>query len=352
MTTEARTESSKQGERPLISAPAHLLFLLFGLAAFVILIHRSGLENVLEPARRAGWSLVLVMMLWLAIYLMNTLAWRLILGVSGAKVPFARLFSVFLSGYALNTVTPFIAVGGEPYRAGMLADSIGTHASVSAVALYRAMNFLGHMVLMTLGAVVGLLTLPMADTLRWWLGGVVLVIGTLGYWAFTVHRDGIFVRLAAAVRRIGVLRRFSHTMDKHAAELAAMDRLFTDAFRHRRARFVAALLIEVLTRAMMGLEVFIILRGAGTPITFGGALFIYIVYSLIINVVFFIPLNLGVRESGLMLGLQGLAMTPLLGVYLGVIIRIREILWILLGLFFVLVSTVKKLIVLREAQQP
>ena len=91
----------------------------------------------------------------------------------------------------------------------------------------------------------------------------------------------------------------------------------------------------------MGVEVYLILYGVGIETTIASALFLYVVYSIIINLLFFIPLNLGAREGGLVLGLEALAISPLLGVYLGVVMRVREFFWILLGLLFILPHAMK-----------
>jgi hypothetical protein len=92
----------------------------------------------------------------------------------------------------------------------------------------------------------------------------------------------------------------------------------------------------------MGLEVYLILRGVGIDVTLASALFLYLVYSIVINLMFFIPMNLGAREGGLYLGLESLGLTPLLGVYLGIVMRLREFFWILLGLLFILLSGEKR----------
>ncbi len=336
---------------PNKSRMAHALFSVAGIGAFLYLLGRFGIDNVAETARRAGWSFAAVMVVWLAIYTFNTLAWRLVLGRAGRGISFFRLFTVFVSGYALNTVTPFLAVGGEPYRATMLADTMGAAGSVSAVVLYRVINLFGHLLLLAAGVLIGVLIIPMSPIVRAISGAVFLAIAGLGYWVMTLHRDGIFIRLIAWFRRIKPLRGIGKRLERHGAELAAMDSLFTDAFRRRRREFVLAVGFEFLARAMMGLEVYIILRGAAVDVSFAAAVVIYVTYSLLINVIFFIPMNFGIRESGLILGLQGFAVPSLLGVYLGVVIRIRELFWVLLGLIFTVISTIKKLNVAREAQR-
>jgi len=104
----------------------------------------------------------------------------------------------------------------------------------------------------------------------------------------------------------------------------------------------AAIGLEYLSRVLMGVEVYLILRGIGIDTTIVSALFLYVSYSIVINLLFFIPLNLGAREGGLALGLGTLALPPLLGVYLGVVMRVREFFWIALGLLFILFTNKQK----------
>ncbi len=334
----------------LKSKLTHVLFLVAGLLAFAFLVDRFGVGNIVDSARKAGWSLVYLIILWLIIYIMNTAAWRLVMGSTGTRVSFGQLFALYVSGYALNTITPFLAVGGEPYRAGMLSDVMDTPSSVSAVVLYRVVNLFSHMLLLMTGILLGILMIPLPAPVRLVLVATFAAVSGLGYLVFTVHRDGIFVRLLNWVKGHRLLRFVARMMEKHGSELTRMDALFTDAYRNRRRKFVLAVTLEYLTRAMMGLEIYIILQAIGIDISPAAALFVYVTYSIIINVVFFIPLNLGIRESGLMLGLQSLAVTPLLGVYIGVVIRIREFFWIVVGLMFMLISTVKRVVVVKEVQ--
>ncbi len=326
----------------------HILFFLSGMGVFLALVNRFGIGNIVETSRRAGWGMVYVIILWLVIYILNTLAWKAVLGVTAARIRLSKLFALYVSGYALNTITPFLAVGGEPYRAAMLADTMDISTSVSAVVLYRVINLFSHMLLLMTGLVLGILIVPMSQPFRMGLIAILAGVGVLGYWIFTVHRDGIFVRLTRWVQRFRILGFVGRALDKHSAELTSMDALFTDAYHHRRRQFVLAVTLEYITRAMMGLEVYIILQSIGTEISLPAALFVYVTYSIIINLIFFIPMNFGIRESGLMLGLQNLTVTPILGVYVGVVIRVRELFWILIGLLLMFVSALKKIIVTKE----
>ena len=54
--------------------------------------------------------------------------------------------------------------------------------------------------------------------------------------------------------------------------------------------------------------------------------------SLFANALFFLPMQLGGREGGFALAVGGLSMPYAYGVYMGLIMRLRELVWIILGI--------------------
>lgn len=319
----------------------NIVFFLVGLGLFAFLVTEFGLEAILANVRRAGWSLAYVVVVWLGIYLLNTLSWSLVLGAQGARIGFGRLFMVTVSGFVINYITPVVALGGEPYKVSALAGTLGAGRSVSAVVLYRMVHLLGHMLLLLAGVVAALVFLPLGDAVNAALCAAGLLIGLVIGATLLGHRHGIFERLVRGLARVPLLGRLAKGLAAQGPALTEMDAAITEVYRDRRGTFYAAVLLEFLSRALMGAEVYLILHGVGVEVTFASALFLYLVYSIVINVMFFIPMNLGAREGGLYLGLESLALTPLLGVYLGIVMRLREFFWIVLGLLFLLFTPEK-----------
>lgn len=321
----------------------NIVFFTLGVGAFSYLLYECGLRQIAENIERAGVSLLYAITVWFFIYMLNTLAWKLVLGEFGRKISFIRLFMLTVSGFSINTITPVVSVGGEPYRVKMLEQSLSPHRSLSAVILYRMVYFFGHMLSILAGITLGLVLVDLPNTLRVFLGVVFIVIASLILWAFSVHKSGMFERFMNWIQPFKAMRRVSSPLEKRRTALQEMDVVLTDVYRHQRVRFYLSVVLEFLSRTLMGVEIYIILHGVGIDIPFASALFVYALYSVVINLFFFIPLNLGVREGGLMLGLESLALTPLLGVYLGVVIRIRDFFWIAIGLLLVLFTGQKKL---------
>jgi uncharacterized membrane protein YbhN (UPF0104 family) len=86
------------------------------------------------------------------------------------------------------------------------------------------------------------------------------------------------------------------------------------------------------------LEFYFIARGVGTPVSFPVAFLISSFSSLIVNLFFFMPFNVGTKEGGLYFIFHMLGLPARLGVAAAVISRLRELSWIIIGLLLVLAT--------------
>ena len=95
------------------------VFFLIGLVAVVFLminldLSLASLQNLLK---QAGVYFPLILILWVAIYAINTLSWKQLLkGLDSGHIPFKVLYKITVSGFALNYVTPGGLNGGVAYR--------------------------------------------------------------------------------------------------------------------------------------------------------------------------------------------------------------------------------------------
>ena len=54
--------------------------------------------------------------------------------------------------------------------------------------------------------------------------------------------------------------------------------------------------------------------------------------TLFANLIGFLPLQLGVQEGGFALSIAAMGLTPAVGMYVSIICRVREIVWIAIGM--------------------
>jgi hypothetical protein len=113
--------------------------------------------------------------------------------------------------------------------------------------------------------------------------------------------------------------------------LQRVDSQIAELHRQRRSTFYLSLLLEYAARIVGCLEVYFILRVLTPDVSFPSCILIMAFTSLFANLFFFSPMQLGVREGGFALAVDGLAIPSAFGVYMGLIIRVRELIWIAIG---------------------
>lgn len=312
-------------------------FFLLGAGVLAYLVVTFGVGEILSRIASGGGGLLAAFLIWFVIYTLNALAWRLALGRNGIAVGAAELFLVTVSGFAINYITPVVALGGEPYKVGALAPAMGTQRAISSVVLYRMVHLLGHMALLLAGILLAFLFVPLRPGIAAGLAASGVVIIALILLTLNGTRHGLFDRLARAAGRRRWLGFLAKPLSKYGGELSEMDRVITHVHRHDPRAFALAVALEFLGRALMGAEVFVVLRSLGVDASLPAAMTVYVMYSIVINVLFFVPMNVGAREGGILLGMEGLASDPVTGMSVGIILRIREFLWIGLGLLFILI---------------
>ena len=123
--------------------------------------------------------------------------------------------------------------------------------------------------------------------------------------------------------------RFSET---HKAKLENIDSQIALLHRQKKSTFYSALFLEYLARVVSCMEVWLILNVLTTNVSFVSCVLILAFSSLLANLLFFLPMQLGGREGGFALAVGGLSLSGAYGVYTALITRVRELFWIVIGL--------------------
>ena len=115
------------------------------------------------------------------------------------------------------------------------------------------------------------------------------------------------------------------------------------SYLHARPKaFYSSLVLEYVGRVYNSSEYFFILRSLGIPVDFFDALLVLAFSSLIGNILFFFPMQLGAREGSLAAIVRILGFgNPSLGLLASFYTRIRELFWIVIGVLLVKVGNQK-----------
>ncbi len=320
-----------------MSRKVRALFFAFGAALFVFLIHRVGLHRLFADAGRIGWLIVPVIGVYALVYLANAWAWSVIMGGEPRRPPFWRTWAFTISGFSINSVTPMANAGGEPFKVAAVSGWLGTRRATGSVVLYVMVHALSHL-LMWGTALVFALVLVRTSVPPWALfSGIVLCVA-LSWFLLSRHRSGFLERVLDLLHRLPVTRRLALKLEGRRETLARLDEQITAFYHESPRRFYEALGAEYLSRCISVLEFWLIALGVGLHLTYLQAFVIGAFTSMITNVLFLIPLELGAKEGSTYVVFGALAFNPSVGLFVALVSRVRELVWIAVGLALIWVS--------------
>ena len=289
------------------------LFFFLGIAAIVVMLLTFDVSFVelWDHLCHAGYWLIPIVGVWIFVYALNALAWKATIeGNIGGKMPvsFWRLYRLTITGYALNYATPVGGLGGEPYRIMELSKDIDKqHATIGITLAIIVVFCLFFFYLFSRGYKNGLV--------KYVLGVVANIPGckkwTLRFWA------------------------------RHAEAIENIDKQIVALHHQDKGAFYKSLLLEYFSRVVQSSEVMfmLLLFGIdcgggwdGLTLTFLHSVLIVAFTTLFANLIGFLPMQLGVQEGGFVLSIAALGLSAALGIFVSIICRVREIIWIAIGM--------------------
>ncbi len=302
--------------RPMLQTALLLCcILLLGL-----MVWKAGPQHLWQTLCQLPLTIAFCIAVWGVGYLLNAASFREVLLGMGGRVGWLSVLRVTVTGYALNYITPFGLLGGEPYRVWVLKERMGTQRATQGVVLYSMMHVASHLLFWLLAAFVatGVALLTRSNTgigRKECLGAAALMLLCVGLlWLFwRLYRRGVALRFMSRWVSWALL----------------------DPSLLAPGRFVRALLFELMSRLVNVVEYWLVMQALGyANFSYADAFLVVAFSSLLANALFFAPMQLGTREGGILLALQYLLPGQLLGaaLTLSFATRIREFFWIAVGL--------------------
>ncbi len=324
------------------------IFLFIGVAAVVVMLFSFDMswDEIVGHVRRAGIWFPAVVLLWLPIYMMNARAWQMIVNDgSERRLGFWRVLKYTISGYALNSVTPVGLLGGEPYRIMELSPLVGSARAASSVILYAMMHIFSHFCFWLFS--VGLFLLRYGRGLSWPVLAVLLLIIAFclaGLLFFrSSYRNGLAMRTLRLLARWPLIgSRVGRYIREHDEGIREVDNQIAALHAQRRTTFYGSLLLEFAARMLGCLEIQFILFIFTSDISYWDCVLMQAFASLFANLFFFIPMQMGSKEGGLAIVTDSLHMNAAYGVLTGLITRLRELIWVAIGLLLIRIGNKKR----------
>ena len=319
------------------------IFFVFGLAVLALMVTQLDFAQVWSGLSRAGYWFVAVIALWFFLYMFNTASWYVIINNAGdaddknvKKVGFWWLYKITVSGFALNYATPGGLMGGEPYRIMSLSPKIGTERASSSVILFAMTHIFSHFWFWFLSVLLYVVVHPLNIAM-----GVMLLVISLftlvAIWFFVKgYKKGIAVSILGLLSRFPLVKRWAQGFfERHREQLANIDSQIASLHNQNPKAFVSAVLLELSCRIVSALEIYFILLVIQPSANYLDSILILAFTSLFANMLFFMPLQLGGREGGFLMSAKGLSLTTSAGIFVALIVRVRELIWTAIGLLLI-----------------
>ena len=328
------------------------LFFFLGIAAVVVMLFTFDVSfiELWDHLCHAGYWLIPIIGIWVVVYWLNALAWHsMIEGNIGGKAPisFWRIYRLTITGYALNYATPVGGLGGEPYRIMELSKDIDNQHATSSVILYAMMHFFAHFwfwfisIFIYLGLVL-IGDLPISVAIGVILGIIVVFCLTAFYIISRGYKNGLVKYVLGVLSRIPGLKRWTLKLwARHSEAIKNIDEQIAALYAQDTKAFYKSLVLEYLSRVVQSMEVMfmLLLFGIdcgggldGLTLTFLHSILIVAFTTLFANLIGFLPMQLGVQEGGFVLSIAALGLSAALGIFVSIICRVREIIWIIIGI--------------------
>ena len=315
------------------------IFFSIGIIIIAIMLYNLGWRALVENLLKVKWWIFLIILSRLLMYPLNTMSWRTLSYLTQEekkKLSWLRMFRLTISGYAINYITPVMALGGEPYRIMAIKEDLGAKRATSSVLNYAMMHILSHFVFW----IIGFLLLIFFDSYKtprfvfiaslFFIGISLIAI----IYIIRAYKKGIIVNFFKILCRIPFLgkwveRKMTEGFKKNIADT---DKQFTDLYNYHRKEFYLSLFYETLSRILSCTEILLILYSVGSHIDIIDAVVIVTLTSLIANIGFVFPMQVGIREGALAFALKCVGVYGGLGIVVGIITRVSELAWIIIGM--------------------
>ena len=307
-----------------------------GLALLAWQINKIGAPAILDGVRRIGLSgLLLILGASLVRQVLRAGAWVLLMAPgrdeSGARVPLASALAATISGDAIGNLTPLSLLVSEPAKAMYVRAHMPPQRALAALAAENFFYSLSVAITVVLGVMVLLIAFPVPDWLQ--LASVIIVtsmVAVLVAAAWLIAKEPSLV--SATLARLPLVN--APKLVEKMRDVEASSYAFV---RARPGRLAAVVACEV------GFHVFSVAETWITLVFLGYAslplAFVLDTVQRVINVVFrVVPLKIGVDEAGSGLTTAALGYGSALGVTMGVIRKIRVLVWAGAGLMLLFTS--------------
>jgi glycosyltransferase 2 family protein len=306
-------------------------YFLLGLGLLAFIVSETDLEAVWAEALEIGvMGMAVVLVLYFLAFLIDSITWTMTLLSLPLNLKWIiRTLSVRMVGETFNNVIPAGGMGGEPVKAVLLKRHYGIRyrEATASLVLAKTINMVSLCIFLVFGFVFMMLseklTVPSKQVAGLGLAFVLTATGLL----FAVQRLRMTSLTSDWLSRFSFAARLNDILH----HLQDFDTRLIDFYTRYRSRFIAAVLLALVNWLLGIAEIYYAMVFLGAPVTWAEAYIIEAVTQMVRMGTFFIPLSLGAQEGAFLVVVGAITGSSTLGLAIGMVRRLRELIWVVLG---------------------
>jgi len=312
---------------------AKFLLLCLGFYVLYYTVRQVGIGHITDSLSHLGWSFLPVLCVYPFIFAFDTTGWLYAFPRNLSRpVPWLDLYRIRIIGETLNAVIPFSAsLGGEPVKAEILKRRYGIQLSegLASLLIVHTTFWLSLNLFVIGGILVTLKTMPLTPVLWKSVLAFLLGLGSIALLLIAGLHYGIFRK----IHKLGeVFKWWKHDSEEKKLKFLALDGDIKKFYTQNKKHFFLSVFWNFLGWFTGTVEVWLVARMTGMPVDFTQAWLLEALIQVLRIITFFIPSSIGVQEGGIVLIFSQLGFPPGPSLAFALIRRVRELLWVGLGL--------------------
>ncbi len=302
---------------------------IVGLLAFIYAMWEFSFDDILNNHYGTLEMVFLYILVVLIIQVLLTYRWKIILNSQGIQMNIFELNNIRMAGQAISFLTPAARLGGEPVKAAILAKKkkLTYKKSLSSIVIDKSLDISSSGIFFVLGIFLLLLTFSVNPQTYTVLvpvaAGILAIIFVFNY--YMIKGRTLLERIISILG----LNKITKVYDYIVKIEEPMIFFYKKDFR----KFLKATLISATTWFFMFIEYSILARIVGVNI---GIVEVFVIVSVIgLAYIVPIPMALGALELGQVGVFRFLGLGASAGIALALIVRIKDIVLSIIGLFLV-----------------
>lgn len=309
-----------------------ITLLVTGLLFTGWLVSQTGLDVIWQELVSLGPWWVLFLLPYMGVYFFDALGWKYSF-LKETRVPYWLLFKARLAGESINYTTPTAYVGGEPVKAYILSkkEAAPMPDGLASVVIGKFLMTVTEVIFILIGI---LITVSIKDENQSLFWGLLLFFGAflvfLGF-MMIFQQKGLGKFFSEKTRKIQFI---SSYLDCHKEGIQEFDKILARYYRDEKSQMFLSSAFYFLGWLCGALEIYLILYLTGNPVSLTTAFAMEAISVAIKGAGFIVPGSIGIQDGGQVWVFIFFGFSASVGVTFAILRRVREVVWIVLGLFF------------------